>query len=330
MDPRLARGIRHTGKPIKRSLIVLALALAGPLWVMAWSVWERTRDPLAAIRRPLGHLDAAHDSTYTVFTASGESRRYVDVVLRTRNGESIVCTLSLPSNFVPGSEKLPVVLILGGLSSGRMSLKYVHAHGRNALVGYQYPYTQKVWYENAGPREIPRIRRAVHAVPAQCAALVEWIQQQPWADAGRVQLLGYSFGALFTPAALRVMQADSLAIATATIAFGGAGLEAIGAQNIDGPPGVRQLAVWLAGSALRPIEPELHLPHLRGEFLLISGNRDAMIPLRCAQRLQELTPDPKTIVNLDVEHLDPRRPELMQLVVQINREWLLERGAVNP
>ena len=317
-------------KPIKRSLIVLVLVLAGPLWVIAWSVWERTRDPLAVIQRRLGHIDATQDSTYTVVTASGETRRFVDMLLQTGSGESIVCTLSLPSDLAPGGEKLPVVLILGGLSSGRMSLKYVQVHGRNVLVGYQYPYTQGTWYENAGPGEIPRIRRAVHAVPAQCSALVEWIQQQPWADAGRVQLLGYSFGALFTPAALRVMQADHLTIPTATIAFGGADLGAIGAQNIGGPRGARKLVVWLAASALRPIEPELHLPHLRGEFLLISGTHDAMIPVRCAQRLQDLTPDPKTIVNLDAEHLDPRRPEQMQLVVQINRTWLLERGAVNP
>lgn len=308
----------------------LGVLLAGPLWVVAWSVWERTRDPLAVIQRPLGPIHGKPDSTYTVVTASGETRRFVDMMLQTESGETIVCTLSLPLDLVPGSEKLPVVLILGGLSSGRASLKYVHVHGRNVLVGYQYPYTQGTWYENAGPAEIPRIRRAVHAVPAQCAALVGWIKQRPWADAGRVQLLGYSFGALFTPAVLRVMQADSVTVSTATIAFGGAGLDAIGAQNIGGPRSARKLVAWLAASALRPIEPELHLPHLRGEFLLISGTRDAMIPVACAQRLQELTPDPKTIVNLDAEHLDPRRPEQMQVVVQINREWLLERGAVNP
>ena len=75
-------------------------------------------------------------------------------------------------------------------------------------------------------------------------------------------------------------------------------------QNLKTRPlWVRSLLAWGITSAIYPVEPALHLPYLRGEFLIINGKRDELIPAESARRLQELTPEPKTVVNLDVYNL---------------------------
>jgi len=37
-----------------------------------------------------------------------------------------------------------------------------------------------------------------------------------------------------------------------------------------------------------------------------------------------LTPEPKTIVNIDTEHMDPGKTEIINRVAQISLDWLEE------
>lgn len=43
-----------------------------------------------------------------------------------------------------------------------------------------------------------------------------------------------------------------------------------------------------------------------------------------------LTPEPKTIVILPGEHMNPRDPEVLARIVEISRRRLVEKGAANP
>lgn len=312
--------------------LVLAAVCLGVLLAVAltfWIGWER-RDPLVVLSRKVGAVHVVSDSAHAFVTPAGEVRSHTDLTLLADEAGVVELALSLPADLGAG-ERIPVLLILGGLESGRKNLRYVSLHGRNALIGYEYPYNERRWYQNTAIREIPRIRHAVRIVPSQFLAVFKWLRRQTWVDEDRIHLLGYSFGALFVPGVQRVLEAHGYQIKTSTLAFGGVDLTTLCRHNLDWGNGLaRQLVSSLLMVPLYPMEPALHLPHLRSDLLIINAKHDEVVPFECALELQRLAPEPKTIVNLEVEHLDPRRPELTEQVVNLNREWLLERHVLNP
>jgi fermentation-respiration switch protein FrsA (DUF1100 family) len=86
---------------------------------------------------------------------------------------------------------------------------------------------------------------------------------------------------------------------------------------------VEGLALWV-----RPVEPALHLPHLRGEFLFINGKRDLQIPAASALKMHRLTPEPKTVVWLEAGHMNPDNPALLLEIIRISRNWMIQRKAM--
>jgi dienelactone hydrolase len=227
--------------------------------------------------------------------------------------------------------RLPTVVILGGLDVGRESLRYVEAHGPNALIAYEYPRTAEGERAPSPALRLPRIRRAALAVPVQVQALLAWTRSQPWADPGRISLLGYSFGAMFVPACARLAEARGPALRALVMAFGGADLPALLAANARfRPAALRRPAAWAAGALVRPLEPALHLPRLRTEALFVTGLQDDRIPLACARRMQALKPIPRSVLDLDEGHMDPGLPERNRRIVGASQAWLVSRGALAP
>ncbi len=81
---------------------------------------------------------------------------------------------------------------------------------------------------------------------------------------------------------------------------------------------------------LRPLEPEKHLTKISGPFLLINSRSDERLPAESVRRLHALTPEPKTILNVDGLHIDGKRPEIIENTVRLARVWLVSKGALNP
>jgi pimeloyl-ACP methyl ester carboxylesterase len=305
--------------------VVLALAITA-----SWAIWERNRDPLRALDIGASRLGDVEEQVYPEVTATGELRVYHDVVMATDKIGEIRFTVSRPSD---DHENLPVVIILGGLEIGRESLAYVQEHGPNALISYEYPYSPDYWYEGTPLGEIPAIRRAVLAVPAQLAMVLEWVLEQPWCDRGRVSVLGYSFGALFSPAFHRLAEARGLPLQKGILAYGGVDCELLLMENLGfGSNWQRAIVAWLAATAIRPIEPALHVPYLHQEMLLINGKHDTLVPPASFTRLHGLKPDPKEVILLEAGHMHPRKPDLTAKLVAMSRDWLLQRDliAVSP
>ncbi len=300
-----------------------------PILVLGgWVVGQLLRDPLAALDRGVADLQVAGEHRYRVSLAS-ESRFYRDLVLYAPETDSIHITISAPAERV--TEALPVLVVLGGLEIGRKSLQYIPRHGNNILIAYQYPYSPQYWYDGTPLTEIPVIRQSVLKVPAQLENLIRWVKRQSWCDSTRVSLLGYSFGAMFVPAVYRLAERHRMAIGPGIMAYGGAGIYRMLKANLKFLPSVgRYLVAGAAALAIRPIEPALHLPHLRGEFLLINGEYDHQIPRECWEELHRLLGGEKSAVVLPEGHMNPAKPDLTLKVVELSRRWLLEKGVVNP
>jgi hypothetical protein len=286
------------------------------------------RDPLSAL--DFGKKEAwlvKQDST--LMQHQSERRYYQDVTLCCDRLDSIKFTVSFPYEF--SEKKLPVILILGGLEIGKESLKYIPFHGKNILIAYQYPYSPRYWYDGVPVNQIPLIRKAVLSVPAQVVLAIKWIRQQIWCDPDKFSILGYSFGAMFVPACCHLAQERKIDYGPVILAYGGADLFTLLHSNLKFlNPLMRFLVSGLATLGIYPVEPALHLPHLKGKFLLINSRNDEKIPVECWQKFQELTPETKSIVLLDEGHMNPAKKELTATVINISYLWLLKLEVVNP
>ncbi|NIV03737.1 MAG: hypothetical protein GWN59_03685 [Calditrichae bacterium] len=305
---------------------VLIIVMAG--LIGGWGIWARLQDPLEVIDYGIENLKVVSDFTYPD-TASGQKRIYHDVTLWSGSLDTLKITISFPET-IP-ERGLPVSVILGGLETGRKSLQYIPDHGNNAVIAYQYPYSPRYWYDGAALEQIPIIRNAALKAPAQIEALCRWAVQQSWSNGKPVNVLGYSFGALFVPAVYHLAVHHQLTLGPGVIAYGGANLyELLRANFRKINPFVRPFLAWFAATALYPGEPELHLPHLKGKFLIINGKNDHQVPRECWRLLHKLTPEPKTIIFLNEGHMRPRKVELNEKIIRISKEWLLRRDAINP
>ena len=294
----------------------------------AWAIWQRTRDPIKALDHGLFDIEVKRDYTYE-FELETEKRYYSEMILYHKNVDSIRVTISFPQQ-IP-SEGLPVLIILGGLEIGRESLKYIPQPGNNILIVYQYPYSPQYWYDGAKINQIPAIQRAVLIVPAQVEALARWTRYQPWSDKSRVSVSGYSFGAFFVPAVYHLAAVHDFDLGPGVIAYGGVDINQLLRHNMNFlSPVPRMLVAWVASTAIYPGEPASHLPHMKSDFLLINGRNDHQIPEESYNRLHQLTPEHKTVMILDTGHMHPRNPELTLRLVQLSRNWLVEKNAVNP
>lgn len=295
--------------------------------LVLWVAREYRRDPMPLLDQPSAPLVIRTYRQSTLLTTAGERRDFFELELDGAPEGPVRLAISLP---VETRKPLPVAIILGGLEAGRESLRYVDSHGPNALVALAYPRPTADLYEGRPLFKLPGIRRAALAVPSQVCALRAWVRGQAWADSRRVSLLGYSFGAIFVPASARVAQVRGIPFSTLVMAYGGADLPGLLAVNSDLKPAwMRPLASRIVGSVVRPLEPALHLPHLKGEVLFLTGLKDEMVPLSLARRMQILKPEPKTVLDLEEGHMGPARPELTRKVIAASRAWLVAQGALD-
>ena len=285
------------------------------------------QEPLRFIDAPVEPLKIKHQTLQRI-THGSEKRNYLHITFQRSTEDTFLVTISRP--FTPQKPRLPVIILLGGLEIGRHSLSYIPKHGQNIIVAYEYPYRPRYWYQGHAIEQIPLIRHSVLIVPAQVTQLVNWIKQQAWADTNRISLLGYSFGALALPAILRVMQKHNLRVQGVIMAYGGVNLYQIIKANLKTIPSLLRAPLsFVASMAIRPVEPQEHLPYLEGPFLLINGQQDRQIPEPCWRSLHELTPQPKTIVILKAGHLHPKNKTLINTVIAKSYQWLKKRNLIN-
>ncbi len=316
-------------KFLKRCALTLLGAFVALVCVSGgWLAWQLMRDPLAAFPREPAGLRIISEERFAPADSS-DVRQYRKLVFASTEGERVRITVNLPAH--GPARPLPVLILLGGLRTGQNNVKYVPQPGDNVIIGYEYPIEKKIRLGPAIVWKAAALRRAMLQVPGQVTAIIRWTRSQPWADPERISVLGFSLGALYLPAVHRLARDRDLPLGPAIMAYGGADIAALLSHRLnEGPQWSRDLIAALAAVLLRPVEPALHLPWLRGEFLLISGADDSLIPEASARLMQELTPEPKTVIRLEGGHIDGGKSELARTIVAISRGWLVERGAINP
>jgi hypothetical protein len=270
---------------------------------------------------------AATSATLTSIapTEQEAGRKIQHVTLADPRLGEIGFAVSLPATQAEG--KLPVVFVLGALGSGQHSVGLIPSPGAAAIVGYDWPQLPRRF----GLPEILSMRAHALAIPSRMAAISRWTLAQPWADPQRVTLIGFSLGAIAAPAAEQLMQAQGTDIRWTVLADGGAPISAIvaGDQQIK-PHWLRSAAAFTAESLFRSVDPALHVSHLTGHFLLISSADDTTIPRAASERLEELAPQPKQMIQLPGGHVGTSgaKLELLDAAIVATRRWLTSEGAI--
>ena len=298
--------------------VAVVAALAFGVKVMVFG------DPLAALPREIKNVQT---DCRDVVRAG---RRLRHVTLSDPRIGLIAFTVSLPDP-IP-DEKLPLVVVLGGIGTGADNIRSVEGAGENAVVGYDWPLPTGVPKGLKALEELPALRHKALSVPGQVSAMLDWLVRQPWSDSQRISLLGFSLGAIAVPAVEHMAQQEGLPIRWTVLAYGGVGLAALvkGDQRIE-PGWVRPILGEGAALLLWPLEPARHLPGLHGDFLILGASSDEIVDRRSSSQLEALAPQPKTIMHTAGEHIGtgPDRSALLEQAVAITRHWLAAEGAIN-
>ena len=243
----------------------------------------------------------------------------------------IELAVSFP-NPIP-KQPLPVLFILGGVETGFNSVHYVSDIGNNILVGYDWPINPKLPKGINILTEFSSIYSNIYKTPGQIAEAIEWVWREPWTNKEKISLLGFSMGAIASPAVQRIIEDKGIAkIGWTVIAYGGANIGRLlnSNQNIR-PNWIKPFIGWIMQILFNPLDPKEHLSYISGKFLLINGKDDEFIPKESSLLIQKLTPSPKTIILLDGRHMGvgEKQKELLSIIIQKTRSWLEQQGAID-
>jgi len=309
----------------RKGLIVfglLVLLLVGAILLVYWTSGSQ---PLAFLPSPEHGLPAER----TRLPAPG-NRRVEHLVLHGHTLGDIAFTLSLPDPLP--LKKLPVVLILGGHVTGADSIRYIKDAGDNAIAGYAWPLPVRLHGVRDFMWQAPNLYHRVMTIPGQVVTALGWLMEQPWAEAERLSLLGFSQGALAVPCVQDLAAHDGIRIGWTIIAYGGAPLgELLAANPHLKPTWLRQALAPLVDLLFHSLEPTVHLPRLSGKFLVLEGRNDGLIPEAARNLMREAVPEPKTVITFEGTHLGvgPDQVALLQKIIETSKSWLIENGAIN-
>ena len=314
----------------KRAVLILGgLVLALIIVLAAILGWMRLEDPILTAHQTLPTFTLA-ERTDAPEHREGERRIQSDIVLTAPGEEPVRFAVSLPEG--AADEPMPVQIVVGGLRAGKENIRRLPSPvGRNVVIAFEYPERDAVNDKKASTlSRILAIRKGAVVTPRQLVAILQWTAQQPWADSGRVSLLGYSLGALFVPAALETAKANRIASGVTILAFGGADVGAIVPQALKiKSPSLRWIVGVLADCVLHSVEPRYFLPLMETRTLIINAEADELIPPASTRLMTQLTPPPKWVVTMPGDHINPRDQAILTHVVNVSRDWLIAQGAAN-
>jgi len=130
-----------------------------------------------------------------------EIDRSYSVHLRSSTGLEVDMRVLRPE--VDVTEKLPLVLILGGQETGKDAIDLVGPADGIAFAAIDYPYDGSQDLDGfwKSVYAIPAVQRAFLDSPPAVSLALSWLLQQDWVDPDRAELAGVSLGVPFATAA---------------------------------------------------------------------------------------------------------------------------------
>jgi len=239
------------------------------------------------------------------------------ITLHSNSGLKVKMTTRLPQKRT--AQGHPLVLILGGLRTGRDAIHHVSQQQPVVLAAISYPQREKWAREGMKRFDVRQYQQTVRdTVPAVLLAL-DYLLAQESVDKQQVELVGVSLGAFFV-----AMPAVLDQRVTRTWLVHGAGEpEKVIAHKLKGRIKVawlRKLAAW-AGARLIAVEslrPENWLWRISPRKLVfINAKNDEALPLTSVEALHRSASQPYEVIWTEGRHITTGRTEIVQGLVDL-------------
>lgn len=285
----------------------------------------------AATLAMMGNLQISSDSIPQVDFQEVISTKTSDRITLTLVYPGLPATrifMSGPTGFLQKTDRsLPTLFLIAGfftgaynsLLLGEMTGEMAGEVANMVVVSFDYPYKPE-----AISQDPAKLLQTFRLTPGLLALSLKWLSQQSWMNPQQSLAMGVSLGGLFLPAGLQIAQEMNAAPARTVFAFTGANIKAILA-NIFTPhipqPALEGLLITIPTvNALS--DPKLHLPYLKGSFLVIHADQDQIIPRSTTEELLNLLPAAKTQVVLPGHHIDYDHNLQIQQTKEAIFKWL--------
>lgn len=227
--------------------------------------------------------------------------------------------LSGPHNFLNSEKALNTVFVMAGFLTGAENTLLLGEIKDTVVISYDYPFSPQQVLKDPGV--LIQISRTT---PGQAALALKWISKQTWTSLKKTSCLGVSLGGLFLPASLRMAGQLGIEVPNSVFAFTGSSVKDILNFNLlttMDSTSAAQLAEVLSALALFA-EPKLHLPFLKGRFLVLRSNQDSVFPSSSTDQLLDLLPNPKTQICFQGGHVNADQKELIEKTKSSMAHWL--------
>jgi fermentation-respiration switch protein FrsA (DUF1100 family) len=235
--------------------------------------------------------------------------------------------------------RLPAAVVLGGINRGRRiaavaGLDAVAA--RAVVLGLDYPLTarRRAWEGVQAIETFARIRPAALDTIALVLLALDYLQSRADVDGRRLFLIGGSLGA----PVMTIAGAVDARAAAVVVLYGGGHLGDLVAHTLQHPSQRARWPAWqawLAGHALAalltPLEPTRYAADVAPRpFLMINGAGDSLVPRAHAEALYAAAREPKELLWVQGDHVQPTEAELLARLSETITSWLAARGLLGP
>jgi fermentation-respiration switch protein FrsA (DUF1100 family) len=233
------------------------------------------------------------------------------------------------------TERLPAAVVLGGINRGRRiaAVPGLDAIAAQAVVlglDYPLPSRRRAWQGLQAIETVARIRPAAFDTIALLLLSLDYLQARPDVDRRRLFLIGGSLGA----PVVTIAGAVDGRPAAVVVLYGGGPVGSLVTHTLRHPsqrvPWPAWQA-WLAGHALAtlvtPLEPTRYVAAIAPRpFLMINGAGDSLVPRAHAEALYAAAREPKELLWMPGEHVQPTEAELLGQLSGTITAWLRARG----
>lgn len=221
------------------------------------------------------------------------------------------------------SKNFPIVIILGGMMTGKSAVNYAYGVTNVVLAAPDYRYNPRndyniltIFYDMIEAYE------ALYMQIVDNLLIINYLKSWTNNEKQNLSILGYSFGVPFALATAAVNNdIDHLALI-----YGGADLKFLLHNNLNlynnFLDDILVNIIWLH---VITFEPEQMASQIKSEpVLLINGLKDEKIPEIAAKKLHDAIKVSKTALWVDSKHVHPRNKKLTLKIIEMLNNWYIK------
>ncbi|MEE3235917.1 MAG: hypothetical protein VX236_01225 [Pseudomonadota bacterium] len=267
------------------------------------------------------HADLENVRGDAIIDGNGQLSRLATAT--STSGLSVLFRLIRPAE---PTTQLPVIIILGGHRTGSDAVELFGNVGDRAVVAIDYPYegAEKVHGWRRIIATVPLARKAFRDTPPAVSLILDWLEQQPWADQDQLVLVGASLGVPFAA----LVAARDPRIDVTMLVHGAADNRAwleiqVARRNevrlLHGP--AAPLLHWLAYGPT--FNTAANVARIAPRPVIVIGAReDERTPAGETEALFRAAGEPKILRWTEGMHIQPNRPEIIRQLLTIAEEEL--------